>query len=109
MRIPQAMATARPKAPVAAFKPTTPPVLPLRGLVLAEDELVVVVDLVAIVEPLVVVAEPPVEPPVDVVDPVVLPPLSCKYTVRSPSANTPNCQLTVRVPLQASFQLSMAD
>jgi len=83
------MTTASPKAPLAALKPTAPPVLPVRGLLL-EDELVVAV------EPLVTVTTLPTElvcvppmttelvlPPVlpamlELVLPPVLPPVSCK-------------------------------
>jgi hypothetical protein len=100
------MATASPKAPVTAFIPNAPPVLPPRGLLL-EDEVV------AVVEPLVAVAEMSWEvvdePEYKPVDELALPPLSCKYTVRSSHVKRWNHQLTVRSPLQASFQLLMED
>jgi len=80
------MATTRLKAPVTAFIPTAPPVLPLRGL-LVEDELLGVVELLEAVGLLAVVAEPPLDP----VDVPVLPPLSCRWIVRPSSlANRQN-------------------
>lgn len=68
------MAIARPKAPVTAFIPTAPPVLPLRGL-LVEDELLGVVELLAAV----------VELALDPTDVLVLPPLSCRWIFRPSS------------------------